>query len=131
MKRMICTLAAFAMLVLVNSPAQAEYTGTLQGDQLWLLEIDSGSVSTIAVTIFYLGKSLDVGPIVSVPTGTTVQLADLKIPKGTRRIIIEVDPPGTPGCVAAMRVVQGSIVYSADICAPSGGESSRFVLDVV
>jgi len=59
MKRLICTIAAFAMLIWTGPPAQAEYKGELRRDIEWFLNVDNSAAAGItAVTVHYLiGKS--------------------------------------------------------------------------
>ena len=132
MKRITCTLAALAMLIWTCTPAQAEFLGTLQGNQPWTLEVDNASNgSAAAMTIFYLGgKNVDFD-IHTLAAGEAVTFTDLKIPRGTRRIIIELDP-GFPynqigSIFIPVRVFQGS----SALAFPAGGYTWRLVFDVV
>jgi hypothetical protein len=111
MKRLTCTLAALAMVMLRNIPAQAQslkFLGTLQRDQPWTLEINNGDNSAAAgVTIFYLGKTLDFD-IFTVPAADGVTLDISKMPRGTTRVIIEVSAPSEfCPCSVPVRIIQG------------------------
>jgi len=115
MKRMISTFAcAFAMLMLTNIPAQAQanlnFLGTLQRDQPWHVDLDnSNNLAPAAVTIFYLGKTLDFD-IFTVAGATSFTVGDSKFPRGIRRIIIEVSVPR--GMSVAVLVIQGGTGFS-------------------
>ena len=115
MKRLTCALATLAMLMLICIPAQAEFGGTLQGNQPWTLEVDNSNNPVAAgVTIFYLGgKSVDF-EIHTVPSTELVAFNVSKMPRGTTRVIIEVDP-GLGGFIGGpfevpVRVIQGAAV---------------------
>ena len=123
-KVLACTLATFAMVMCTYIPAQAEFKGTLQGVLPWALEIDnSANTEPTAVTIFYFGRNLDF-VIHTVPAGGSDSLTDLKIPKGTRRIIIEVNPGN--GFFAPIRVIQGGSAFASPVLG-----DVRLVFDVV
>jgi hypothetical protein len=130
MKRITCTLAALAMLIWTCTPAQAEFKGTLQGNQPWTLDVDNSNNALAAgLTIFYLGaKNVDFD-IHTVPGTELLTFTDLKIPRGTRRIIIEVDPPGQGDIW--FRVFQGGFVVVMHPDLARAGESFRLVFDVV
>ena len=58
MKRLICTLAAFAMLTCTGPPAQAGYQGTLRGDMGWFLTINNNAVGgKTSVTVYFLVRN--------------------------------------------------------------------------
>ena len=71
MKRLTCTLAALALVMAISIPASAEFKGTLQRNQPWMLEIASGSTDTIITKVYYLGRDIEVVEIVTVPAGAT------------------------------------------------------------
>lgn len=101
MKRLICTIAALAVLTWTCLPAQAEYKGELRRDIEWVINVDnSASSGNTAVTVHYLiGKSgekeisRDEIEIALVAGQARTQLIFSKPGRGVRRIIIEVDPP--------------------------------------
>jgi hypothetical protein len=111
------------MVMLTHIPAQAEFLGTLHGDQPWTLSIDnSNNDSAAGVTIFYLGgKNVEVD-IHTLQARESLSLTDLKIPRGTRRIIIELDPGR--GLSTFALVTQGPVGFSSL-------DASRLVIDVV
>ena len=124
MKRLICALA---VLVLAYNPAQAEFKGTLQRNQAWLLEVASASTGDTAVTVYYLERRFDVIETVSVPPALTVQRT-FSIGRGVTRIIVEVDPI-LFGQVT-VRVVQGADQFISTVASTRGGDSFRLVFDV-
>jgi hypothetical protein len=111
------------MLMLTYIPAQAEFMGTLQKDQPWTLSIDNSNNPVPAgVTIFYLGgKNVDFD-IHTLQALELLSLTDLRIPRGTRRIIIELDPGR--GLSTFALVTQGPVGFSSP-------DASRLVIDVV
>jgi hypothetical protein len=128
MKRLTCILAALALLMLTYIPAQAEFKGTLQRDQTWVLEVASSCSETTAVTVLSLGRNLKVELIESVQPAATVQWEFPQTGRDVGRIIIEVDPGhnGALNCQATVRIVQGSTMFST-VC----DGDCRMVLDVV
>lgn len=101
MKRMICTLAALAMLIWTCPTAQAEYQGELGRDIDWQVNVDNaGAAGKTAVTVHYLiGRSgekeisRDEIEIGLVEAGARTQLIFSKPVRGVRRIIVEVQQP--------------------------------------
>jgi hypothetical protein len=112
------------MVMLTHIPAQAEFLGTLHGDQPWTLSIDNSNNGVPAgMTIFYLGgKNVDF-EIHTLQGAESLILTDLKIPRGTRRIIIELDPGR--GLSTFALVTQWPVGFSGP------GFESRLVIDVV
>jgi hypothetical protein len=112
------------MLIWTCTPAQAEFLGTLQGNQPWTLEFDnSNDASAAALTIFYLGaKNFDFD-IHTVPGAESITFNISKMPRGTTRVIIEVTRGRGDTC--PVRVIQGVIGLT------SPGFESRLVIDVV
>ena len=124
MKRLISTFAcALAMVMLTYIPAHDEFLGTLQRDQPWTLSIDnSNNTSAAGVTIYYLwGRNVEVD-IHTVAAIESLSLSDLRIPRGTRRIIIELDP--SRGFSTPVLITQGPVGFSIF-------DPSRLVIDVV
>jgi hypothetical protein len=106
MKKLTCMLAALAMVMLTHIPAQAEFLGTLQRDQTWSLEVDNSNNALAAgVTIFYLGgKNVDYD-IHTAPPAELVTFTISRMPRGTTRVIIELDPGR--GLQCPVRLIQG------------------------
>jgi len=128
MKRLTCTLAALAMVMSAYIPAQAEFKGTLQRDQDWFIEINSQSFDAIAVTVYYLGRNLEVVEIMTVPAVVTIQRNIPKPGRGVKRVVVEVDPPLNGRCT--IRIVQGAETFLADFRSTHDGDSFRWVFDV-
>ena len=127
MRRLICALA---VLMLVSSPAQASFKGTLRGDTPWSVEIITGeNGGNTAVTVYYLGRTLDIEAIFSVPPGVSFEQDLLKPGGRVRRIIVEVDMP--TGGAALVKVTQGIFVHEDGIQNTEPGGTSRIVFDVV
>ena len=125
-KRLACAIAALAMLMLTCTPAQAEFDGTLQGNQTWTVELDnSNNAEAAAVAIYSIDKmgKAEYFQIATLPGTQLVTLTVTKVPKGTVRVIIEVD--SGPGRSVATRVVQGNPFISP------GTEDFRMVFDVI
>jgi len=121
-RRLACTIAALAMLIWTCTPAQAEFLGTLQRNQTWLLSVDnSNNAEAAAVTIFYLGKTLSFN-VVSIAAVTLLNLPDLQIPRFTDRIIIELDPAF--GMSTYVLITQGGTAFT------NPGFSGTLVLNV-
>jgi hypothetical protein len=109
-RRLACTIAALAVLIWTCTPAQADFLGTLQSNQTWLLSVDNSNNSeTAAVTIFYLGKTSSFDTF-SIPALGLLNLPDLQIPKFTRRIIIQLDPAF--GMSTPVLVTQGATGFT-------------------
>ena len=80
-------------MLIWTCPVRAEYIGTFQGSQAWILNIDnsqSGNNKT-AVTVRYVVGRIDDIRIRTVPAAFS--LTFVTPPTGTRRVIIEVDAP--------------------------------------
>jgi hypothetical protein len=102
MKRMICTLAALAMLIWPCPPARAESLGELRRGIAWQINVDNslaGGPKTFVTVHYLIGKSDENGisrdeiEIGSVDAGARTQLIFSKPGRGVIRIIIEVDGP--------------------------------------
>ncbi len=128
MKRLTCTLAALALVMAISIPASAEFKGTLQRNQPWLLEIVSGSVDPISATVYYLGRDVEVVEIVTVPAGEVFHRNIPKPGRGVRRVVVDVDPvfQGT----FAIRVNQGAGVFGTGFESFREGDTFRWVFDV-
>ncbi len=88
MKRL---LYALAVLVLASTPVQAEFKGTLQREQAWLLEVASASPETTAMFAGFVDRLGNVeGQVIQV----SEPVQEILFPKpgrGVTRIIVEVD----------------------------------------
>jgi hypothetical protein len=120
MKRMICTLASFAMLIGTCPPAQAEYLGELRRDIDWVINVDNSLAGgRTSMTVHYLiGRrdekeiNRDEIEIGLVEAGARTPLIFSKPGRAVRRIIIEVDGPlNTPIKVN----VSQNAAYPADL----------------
>ena len=131
MKGLICALSVLAILVLSSGPAHAASKGSMQRD-VWSLELDNTAVDATTMTVYYMGKRLQVVSLITVPGGVQGFSQSMPKPgKGIRRVIIDVDPPDN-GRVTA-RINQGAIVaVSEDLGSVAGGpgQSYRLVFDV-
>jgi len=133
MTRLTYILAALAMVMMTTIPAQAEFKGTLQRDQDWLLEINNESPDSTTATVYYLGKNLEVIEILTVSAAETIQQTIPKPGRGVRRAIVEVDPTFNPNLQNhfTFRVVQGVNSFLSDCTSTREGDTFRFVFDVV
>ena len=126
-QRLACAIAALAMLMLTCTPAQAEFAGTLQGNQTWTVELDNSNNAEAAAAAIYsidkMGKA-EYFQMVTVPGVQLITLTVTKVPKGTVRVIIEVD--SGRGDSVATRVVQGGNPFISP-----GTEDFRMVFDVI
>lgn len=131
MKILTCTLAALAMVMSTYIPARAEFFGTFQSNQPWILQLANASNrGEIAATVSYLaGKKLEFEALPLVPAATTSTFEMKPIPKNVTRIIIEVDLPAN-NLVADegfIDVTQGAHEFGSLMDSRSG---NRFVLEV-
>ena len=135
-KRMVCTLAALAMLIWICPPAQAEFRGQLLRDIDWILNFDnSAAAGPTAVTVHYLiGKSgekeisRDEIEIASVDATARTQLIFSTPGRGVRRMIIEVEPPR--GATIDVEVTQSAPFQNSSFPQRFEGPGSM-VFDVV
>lgn len=136
MKRLTCTLAALALVMTISIPGRAEFTGKLQRDQPWMLEITSGSFDNITATVCYLGRNLEVIELVTVQPGATVQTNIARPGRGVRRVVVDVDLPfddesiSSNPATATIRMVQGAASFIDDITSSRPGDTLRFVFNV-
>lgn len=132
MNRIICTVAALAMLFWTSPPARAEFKGRLQRDLDWALNVDNSSTTgETAVTVRYLSDRRNDNEISSeeleirlVPGSERVQLSFSKPARNVRRIIIEVDPPANETIIPLEVNQNGSIAVTIQ-------GYGRLVFDVV
>ena len=126
-QRLACAIAALAMLMLTCTPAQAEFAGTLQGNQTWTVELDnSNNPEAAAVAIYSIDKmgKAEYFQMVTVPGVQLITLTVTKVPKGTLRVIIEVDP--ALGLEVFVRVIQGENGFGH-----GGAGDFRMVFDII
>jgi hypothetical protein len=126
-KRLACAIAALAMLMLTCTQAQADFKGTFQRDLPYQILVDNtGNLSdeTASGTVYYLSarKIISV-EIFTIPGGEGVGPV-FTIPKGTSRIIIEVD--ATFGKTTPITVNQGETSFG-----DAGVGGGRLVIDVL
>lgn len=120
MNRMICTVAALAILSWTSPPALAEFKGRLQRDLDWALNVDNSSTTgETAVTVHYLSNRRNENEISSeeleirlVPGSERVRLSFSKPARNVRRIIIEVDPPANETIIPLDVNQNGSIAVT-------------------
>ena len=137
LKRFISTFAcALAVLTSTCVPVQADFYRTLQRNQPWSVVGDNtNNLSPSAITVFYLGRHgvLDL-EIITIPGHEGGGGVDLRIPKGTRRIIIELDAATStgpcPSCfdtgIVPLTVTQGFGTNFQN----AGEKGARMVIDV-
>jgi hypothetical protein len=126
-KRLACATAALAMLM-TCTPAQADWKGTLQRDLPYQILVDNTNQQpgeAASGTVYYLSdrKVISV-EIFTIPGGEGVGPV-FTIPKGTLRIIIEVD--ATFGDTTPITVTQGLGTSFQD----DGIGGGRLVIDVL
>jgi hypothetical protein len=115
------------MLLTQSNPAFAKFGGTLRRDVPWTLEITPAiSPGVIAATIIFVDSRgrQDIDLFTIQPGESLALYSAAKIARGTRRIIIELDPQSE--AAFQLRVIQGTDVIAVDV----SGESSRVVFDV-
>jgi hypothetical protein len=115
--------------MLTCTPAQAAFFGTLQGNQPWTVELDNASNAEAAAAAIYsidkMGKT-EYFQIATVPGTQLVVLTVTKVPKGTLRVIIEVDR-AFGGFYVPVRVIQDVTAFAS----PGTEEDFRMVFDVI
>jgi hypothetical protein len=136
-KRLICALAALAMLMMSYNPALANFKGSLQRNEPWTLKFNDVPTSYAVTVIFVDSMGRQVIDLFTVaPEQSFNGYSQANIPKDTRRIIIELDIP--TGGFASIEVHQGTQQFVGDFCSdgvcPDGSATSadpRLVFDVV
>jgi hypothetical protein len=112
MKRLIGALAVPLVLMSIVDMAHAEsiFKGTLDRDQPWTLNVDNSSTSgQTALTIVYLTTATKSERVLlAVAGGGRQQFGDLRIPKDTRRILLEVSTPKNATIV--VEIAQGGSI---------------------
>jgi hypothetical protein len=130
-RRLACTIAALAVLIWTCNPAQADFYGPLQGNQTWTVAVDnSNNLDAAAVAIYSIDRmgKTEYFQIATVPGAQSVTLTVTRIPRGTVRVIIEVDPAHLFGSEDTVNVVvvQGGAGFSYLLPGPF-----RMVFDVI
>ena len=127
-KKLLCAIATITILVTHSNPALAKFAGTLRNDAPWTLEIQSTSGTITATVTFVDSRGRQDLDLFTIQNGAgTTPYSGATIPRGTRRIIIELDYEA--GGLVSIRAQQGTTIITADSCCES--DSSRFVFDVV
>lgn len=134
MKRMISALAcAVAVLIWTCAPVSAEFMGRLKKNQTWSLEVTAASANKDAVSVtvvhVHANGTHDAVDSFSVPApepGTTsrVDVAYGRIPRGTRRVMIQVNVPAVGAAIAIVR--QGEVLVESQMT-----DDEQLVWDVV
>src|SRR5688572_22994957 len=96
MNRLISTLpCAVAILIWTSLPAQAEFRGALRNDIPVMVKVTAfpSNAGNTAVTVYYVGRALDVEGVFSVSPGTVFGQEFAKTGARVTRIIVEVDLP--------------------------------------
>ena len=129
MKRFSCALVAISVLMMHSNPAFAKFAGTVRSDVPWRVEIspETNLVMFAATITFVDSRGRQDTDVFTTQPGETLAPYDGNIPRGTRRIIIEVDFAPTGAAGAAVKVIQGTSLITVD----AGGETSRIVFDVL
>ena len=126
--RVACAIAALAMLMLTRTPAQADFEGTLQRDLPYQILIDNTANlfdETASGTVYYLSDRKVLGVEIFTCPGAVGVGPVFTIPKGTLRIIIEVD--ASFGNITPITVNQGE---GTSFQNPGVG-GGRMVIDVL
>ena len=93
-KKIICTIAAVAMVMWAYTPARAEFITTLKRDTTPTVTVANASNAKTSVRVYYLDRrGVDVILISFVPPGESVVWTLEKIGRATQCVIIEVDVP--------------------------------------
>src|SRR5262249_26908621 len=133
MKKPTCILTSLAMVITMYLPAHAAFTGTLRGDQDWVLFVSNNANNPTGVTVYFLDRGVDVELLDTVPPRASLVRTISNAPSRVRLIVIEVDPGFTgsfPGS-AQIIITQGSTTYSAECPFVQGADHCRMLLDVV
>ena len=127
MKRLTCALAVVSVFMVHSNPVSAKFAGTLQSEVPWRLEIspELNGVMFAATITFVDSRGRQDMDIFTTQPGETLAPYNGNIPRGTRRIIIEVDF-GPGAAAAAVKVSQGTSTINVD----ASNETSRIVFDV-
>ena len=109
MKRLACAIAALAVLMIQTNPALAVFRGTVRGDLPLTFEVQPANANTAptAVTITFIDSRgrPDVEALTFEVGAGAANIQSVPIPRGTRRIVIQVDDP--PGESCRFKMAQG------------------------
>ena len=130
LKRLSCAIATVAVLMMQPNPALARFAGTLRSDLPWTVDITpevGGLVATAVTVTFVNARGRQDTDLFTIPNGEPVFVpyTEAKIPRGTRRIIIELD--FSQSSFAQLRVGQRANVITLD---SGDGVATRFVFDL-
>lgn len=131
-KRFSCAMAALAILLVQSNSALAKLGGTVHSDEPWTLVINSGVHTAVSVT-FVGNKGKQDIDLFDLPPGQNYAYSQTRIPRGTRRIIIDLDYEGSaaPGFLT---IQQGTTLFEVDSCSGQSDcatANARIVLEVV
>jgi hypothetical protein len=136
MKKLVSTLAcALALLIWAHTPVLAIFVGTLRSDIPWKMLVYSPDFGAAVTVTSIDSRGRQVTEVFTVQPGSFIQTEPMSIPRGTRRIIIELDQGG--GSVALLRVEQEAFLFQEGFCLDglcNGGSVTRLprvVFDVV
>lgn len=116
MKRLMCLIAVLGATLWIESPAQAEFLGTLLRDEGWVLNVDNGTVTGepgTAITLHFVRGKREVVIVRTVPPGQRVQFSFPAPLASDVRIAIDVD--SSPGSELSIEVVQGDRAFQLTI----------------
>ena len=131
-KKLSCAIAALTLLLMQSNPALAKFGGTLRGDAPWTLSISGAGNAAVSITFVNSKGGKDTDLFTAHAGEDLVLYGQTNIPRGTRRIIIEVDSD-TGNLFGSMTTIQGTSVIVVDSCngADCEGAFRRIVFDVV
>jgi hypothetical protein len=136
MKRLVSTLAcALVLLIWACTPVLAIFVGTLRSDVPWKMLVFAPELGAAVTVISIDSRGRQVTDVITVQPGSFIETELMTIPRGTRRIIIELDLQGFS--VALLRVEQGIFQFEEGFCGDGlceGGSRThlpRVVFDVV
>ncbi len=109
MKRLTCAVAALTALLMQPNAALAVFKGTMRGDLPLTFEVQPANANTnsTAVTITFIDSKgrPDVEALTFEVGAGEANIHSVPIPRGTRRIVIQVDDP--PGGSCRFKMAQG------------------------
>jgi hypothetical protein len=121
MKKQISAFACgIAVLVWACAPVRAEFAGRLKRSYPWMLTFMPASTNTgdssASVIYVYSNGTQEVIDGFIEQTGESTRVVYYKIPRGTRRIIIQVNPPenGSAKVNVDSGIVNDEIILNGD-----------------
>lgn len=99
MKRIICTLAAVAMVIATHTSAQAINKGELARNKVVEVAVDNTNRDPTTVTVYFIdNRGIDVVEMVTVPAGELNFIITLpRLGRATKRVVIELDNGNADG----------------------------------